>query len=264
MSGREIEAVAQYHLDWQQSTIIQSLDKTSIHVWLCDLSAITVTTFESALTEAELRRSQKIKDKQKRKLYLGGRLGLRHLLSHYSGVPNHALKFGYGLRGKPMLLEQPLEREITFNYTLSKDKALYAVAIGRHLGVDLEVLPRKINDSLMAKRHLTESEQLSWQGLPDSRKHDGMLCCWTRKEAYGKALGVGVRYQMNQVTLFSELQSAEWAVTRSGLFTDTDSAGMADQFRGLQLALPIAGMASLVYEDHANSSPSILAAQLIL
>ena len=262
MSGNDFGGVAQLALDWRQSNAVELLSEHCIHLWLYDLNTVSASLLQSTITKSEVKRSLKIKNEQKRRLYLGGRFGLRYLLSHYRGVDNQDLMFGYGSRGKPVLLGQPATDQITFNYTLSRDKALYAFSICRQLGIDMEVLPRKINDSLMAKRHLTDAEQLSWRRISEPHRHNAMLCCWTRKEAYGKALGVGIRYQMNQVTLFDALHQADWHIARSGLFLNTDTVGMADQYNGVQVKLPVPGMASLVYENHLSHQPSIVAAQL--
>ena len=73
-----------------------------------------------------------------------------------------------------------------------------------------------------------------------------MLACWTRKEAYGKLLGVGIRYNMHQVTLFTDLQCDSWCTGVSGLFDDEEPAD-AGEVCGVQLQLPVPGAAALMY-----------------
>jgi len=218
-----------------------------IHLWVFDLRNFDPVLLDQWIQPAEYARAERILDQGKRVLYLGGRLGLRYLLTRYTGIANEALHFGYGSRGKPRLENKGVGDLPAFNYSLSQDKVLYAVSHSRQLGVDMELLPRTVAAEQMAYRHLTEIERRVWQNLPLSQRNDAMLCCWTRKEAYGKALGVGIRYQMNAVTLFHQLQQDTWQVERSGLFQPNETAGMAEKLEGVQLYLPFGGVASLMY-----------------
>ena len=79
-----------------------------------------------------------------------------------------------------------------------------------------------------------------------------MLACWTRKEAYGKVLGVGIRYAMNRVNLFTGLHQDRWRTKVSGLFANETSGETSGEIRelfGVQLGLPVAGVASLMYSE---------------
>ena len=256
--------VSRYQLDWTGAAICQPLESNQIHLWMLDLRDMGSEVLRSRLMEGEFARAARIKDTVKRQLYLGGRYGLRQLLSKYSGISNAELKFGYSSRGKPFLLHQEPGGEIRFNYTLSKDKVLYGLSRQHEIGVDMEVLPREISHSLMAKRHLTAKEQKVWRELPDAMRHNAMLCCWTRKEAYGKTLGVGIRYHMNRVTLFDHLESARWRLRRCGIFSGTDTQNMPDQFEGVQLQMPFDAEACLMYGVDDDATPEIRAAQLTI
>ena len=215
-----------------------------IHLWAIDLAALSAGDI---LSDAERRRARRIRDREKRDLYLGGRCGLRLLLSAYSGVANDELRFEYGARGKPKLAGG----DLNFNYTLSGGKALYALVCRREIGVDLETLPREIAAERHSKRNLSDAEKRAWNRLPTAHKNHAMLACWTRKEAYGKALGVGIRFFMNRVTVCADFGAPVWQTPVAGMF---DSGADRRVLHGMQIGLPFAGVAALVYDGAAITS----------
>ncbi len=249
---------------WGRDELMPELNHHSIHVWAFDLADLAVAVINDCTLEIDRIRAARIVNHEKRKLYLGGRAGLRILLSRYTGLNYKALQFGYGHRGKPLLLNDLDGATIDFNYTLSKNKVLYAFSLDRQLGVDMEVLPRSINANLMAERKLTSAELDSWRGLPSTLSNDSMLCCWTRKEAYGKTIGVGIRFNLAQVNLFDRLDCNYWQTGLTGLFKHTDREGMPAFLEGVQLGLPFDAVASLMYEINncTDDRPTIKAMQL--
>lgn len=219
------------------------------------------------LDEAERARARRIAQPRRRAQYLGGRAGLRRLLCAYSGLDNAALRLGRGPRGKPKLLNELPGGELRFNYSLSGDWALYAVAWNREVGVDLETWPRAINAEGLAKRVLSAAEWRAWRALPATATAAGraaaMLAVWTRKEAYGKALGVGIRYAMNRAEVFADA-GPRWRCPVAGLFPGEASAARelhGAQLHGVQLAMPFPGIAALVYDGAAAGDDAITGRQ---
>ena len=72
-----------------------------------------------------------------------------------------------------------------------------------------------------------------------------MLACWTRKEAYGKLLGAGIRYHLNQAELCVDLGAPLWSAAVTGLFKPS-AADCPAAACGAQLRLPVAGAAALM------------------
>lgn len=234
---------------WQPrnpSAPIPSLSPGRVHLWAADLS-VSEERLHRNLTDADRHRGERIADEGKRRLYLGGRAGMRLLLSAYTGIAATEIRFGYGPRGKPVLLNETPGPVPLFNYTLSRDKVLYALSVDRELGVDMEALPRRTAATRMAARKLTRAERIAWRALPAALGNDAMLCCWTRKEAYGKALGVGIRYHLGRVTLFADPAASRFRTPVQGLFDDTDYGDMPSALEGIQLGMPFAAVAALMY-----------------
>ena len=156
-------------------------------------------------------------------------VALRALLRGY-GVPDPA--FRLNPHGRPAL-DPPPRPPLDFNYSHAGGWALFAFARQRVLGVDLEIPPRRfINPDRLAAARLTPAERRAWRAFPDRSRDTALLACWTRKEAHGKALGVGVRYPMQTTCLFADPGRWDWR---------------ADGVCGLQLALPDGGLAALAY-----------------
>ena len=252
MVAHRIAAVCELDPEWRQQSQVDSLAENQIHFWLIPLEELPVTFSDGlcdGLTKRESDRAGKILDEGKRSLYAGGRIGLRMLLESYSGINRDKLEFVYGERGKPSLKSQAVGPRLEFNYTVSSGFALYAFSRGRDLGVDLEILPRKIESDLLAKRIMTKDELGNWYRIPEQHRNMSMLACWTRKEAYGKLLGVGIRYAMNEVDLFVHLHNPRWVSRVSGLF-----GGVESELRhatGVQIGLPVPGAASVMYFNDA-------------
>ena len=228
----------------------------AIHLWAVDLAPLQSAARRALLAPPELARAARYRDRAQRAMYLGGRVGLRLLLGACTGIANADLRFGYGERGKPWLCNPVAGGELCFNYTLSGNQALYAFARNRQVGVDMETWPRKINAARLARRKLTAAERRAWSALPAQWRDYGMLACWTRKEAYGKALGVGIRYTINRAPLFVDIHSPAWRCPVSGLFEAAPGAPDGRVLHGLQLALPFPAVAALVYDGEALADPA--------
>jgi 4'-phosphopantetheinyl transferase len=99
------------------------------------------------------------------------------------------LRFRYGDRGKPHLEDHdPLE----FNLTHSGELALLAVSRIGPLGIDIE-RKRPLEDLLgLARGSFAPGEYATLLAVPETKRLDCFFQCWTRKEAYVKAVGDGL------------------------------------------------------------------------
>jgi len=116
---------------------------------------------------------------------------LRELLSRYLAVSPTEIAFDYGFRGKPGL-QRPADSGVTFNLSHSGDVALYALACGRAVGVDVENWGRPVAHGKVSRRFFAEAEKAELAALPADLVRRGFFNCWTRKEAYLKARGRGL------------------------------------------------------------------------
>jgi 4'-phosphopantetheinyl transferase len=119
-------------------------------------------------------------------------------LGRYLGLKPGQLRFCYGPHGKPSLAP-PLEEEaLRFNVSHSQGLALFAVARGRELGVDLEYVRPIAEVEQIVARFFSERESKAFSALPAGRRLEAFFNCWTRKEAYVKARGGGLALSLKQ------------------------------------------------------------------
>lgn len=138
------------------------------------------------LSEAERRRADQLTASVVRRRFIAARAGLRRILARYADAAPASLVLRTGEHGKPNLRGGP-----EFNLSHSGDLALCAVGGTRPVGVDVEEL-RPVPEALaIAERHLgPEATRSLREGGPVLASI--FLRHWTRREAYLKALGVGL------------------------------------------------------------------------
>jgi 4'-phosphopantetheinyl transferase len=169
-----------------------------IHVWSIrlDPAPATVERLERLLSPDERERAGRFRFEKHRRQYAVGRGALRTLLAGYLGEQvggrPEAIRFRYGHRGKPFL-EPPLDAGgLQFNLSNSDELALAGFVIGPEIGVDVEYLKPMPDCEQISERFFSESERQVLRGIPGARKEETFFNCWTRKEAYLKAVGEGL------------------------------------------------------------------------
>jgi len=170
------------------------LGSGEIHVWAIPLDPPPerVESLGRALSADEWERARRFRFDKHRRQYVVGRGALRTLLAAYLGTRPEAVGFSYGPRGKPFLAPPFADRGLQFNLSNSDELALAGFVHGREIGVDVEFL-RPMNDcEEIAERFFSESERRVLRTIPFPAKQEAFFNCWTRKEAYLKAVGEGL------------------------------------------------------------------------
>lgn len=128
---------------------------------------------------------------------------LRLFAAEYIGCLPQEIQLRLGRRGKP---EFKVRSEIRFNLAHSRTLALYAFVRGCEVGIDVEEVRPRLDLEQVAKHSFCEAEIAELSSLPtDDDRLKAFFCCWTRKEAYVKAVGEGLFLPLDQfqVTLCS-------------------------------------------------------------
>jgi 4'-phosphopantetheinyl transferase len=166
-----------------------------IHVWSIDLDPppARVEQLGRSLAEDEWARANRFRFDRHRRQYVVGRGALRALLACYLGTRPELVRFTYGPRGKPFLAEPEASRSrLQFNLSNSDEMALVGLVTGVEIGMDIEFLKPMPDCEQISERFFSESERAVLRGLPAEIKEEGFFNCWTRKEAYLKAVGEGL------------------------------------------------------------------------
>jgi 4'-phosphopantetheinyl transferase len=158
-----------------------------------------VEQLEQTLSSDERDRANRFRVKGDRKRFIVARGALRAILGHYLGIKAGQVQFRYGVHGKPYLLEAINQARLRFNVTHSHQLALYAFARTREIGIDLEFARPMPHLRQTAASFMSACELTLLSELPEGRQQEAFYLCWTRKEAYIKATGMGVQQPLKQL-----------------------------------------------------------------
>jgi 4'-phosphopantetheinyl transferase len=170
-----------------------------IHVWhaAIDREAALIGQLEAALSFEEKARADRFHFVNDRNRFVVARGLLRELLGAYLRQPAGGIEFSYGQHGKPALSGKNLLSGLCFNVSHSSGFAVYAIAKGRNLGIDVEhIRPDSAGDDI-AQRYFSAREVSDLRTLPPEARVEGFFNCWTRKEAYLKATGMGLQIPLD-------------------------------------------------------------------
>ena len=193
---------------WQRSPVTPALPPDEVHVWRAalDLDAPRIQDLQALLSPDERARAEQFRFPLHRQRFIAARGLLRTLLARYLKISPPALRFSYGPHGKPALADAAAVTGLRFNLAHSDGLALFAVVWNREVGVDLESLGRDRAHDQIAERFFSPNEAAALRALPVEARRKAFYDCWTRKEAYLKARGLGLSLPLDQfeVSLSSE------------------------------------------------------------
>ena len=115
---------------------------------------------------------------------------LRTLLGRAAGIAPVELAFRREPGLKPVM-EARLSRPLHFSLSRSEELALIGLA-SRPIGVDIEWLGKTVDTEVMSDFVFSDRERAAFRRLDPSDRQKAFLQCWTQKEAYLKAVGLGL------------------------------------------------------------------------
>jgi 4'-phosphopantetheinyl transferase len=179
------------------------LTSSELHVWAIPLDVPEGEIIRSAcvLSADERARAEQFYFDIHRRRYTAGRAALRAILAAYTRKRAADVRFVYGPYGKPRLA--PPDDGVRFNFSNFEGHAVCVVALDTEVGIDLEVV-RELSDYEMIARHFfSPGETEALLALPPALRGEAFVSCWTRKEAFLKALGSGLALALDsfEVTL---------------------------------------------------------------
>jgi len=199
---------------WQAIDNLNSLilGKEELHLWWLplQLEEHQRNTAYSLLNKQQINKYERRSTPELQHAYLASRYYLFTLLAAYQKCNPNNIKLSYSRLNKPYIDNQThtdSQDALEFNFTDTNidhnSYALYAFSWNRQVGIDIEALERSANFKQIAQRRFTTQEldfSTRASGEIDPQK---CLSIWTRKEAYGKATGKGINFEMNKRNLVS-------------------------------------------------------------
>jgi 4'-phosphopantetheinyl transferase len=142
----------------------------------------------AALCPSEIERASRFATAELRSQFAFNRGALRYILSDYTHESPERLKLDTGPYGKPLLRSQPF----CFNVTHSGLLMVCAVSRTAPVGIDIEHIREMPDMFAIANGHFAPGECERLRALPALYRTRGFFECWTRKEAFIKATGLGL------------------------------------------------------------------------
>lgn len=176
------------------------LDTQDVHVWRAslELPAARIQSLANLLSADEQERADRFYFQKDRNHYIVARATLRLILSRYLDTQAREIRFRYGPKGKPDLKLNSDAKPLYFNISHSYELALYAVTCVGEIGIDVEhIHPGPARESI-AERFFAPAEVDVLRSLPAHLQDEAFYTCWTRKEAYIKAVGEGLSLALDQ------------------------------------------------------------------
>jgi 4'-phosphopantetheinyl transferase len=169
-----------------------------VDCWAISLSALP-TDFEgmlhSLLSADEIKCAERFRIGRLRTRYIGRHAALRLLIARYLQASPVALLIVQEINGRPVLAN-PAGR-LHFNLSHSRDVVLMAVSCIAPLGVDVEEVRNVPDFAEIARYHFAPAEFEDIQGFTPDKRLSAFFVTWTRKEAFVKALGVGLSHPLD-------------------------------------------------------------------
>lgn len=226
------------HTPQQHPTLIDGV----IHIWRVPLeqSPATIASLKSLLIESEVQRAGRFYFARDQRRYTVARGALRLLLGRYLDQVPSLLKIDYTKYSKPFLTDSSLK----FNVSHSGEMALIGFVWGREIGVDVEFTGRVIDDApAIAQRFFSANENVVFQQVPLHLQQTAFYNCWTRKEAYIKAIGEGLSHPLDtfDVTLRPGEPAKFLSISNDPVLTSQWSLTAIDPGRDYIAAIAIKG-----------------------
>jgi 4'-phosphopantetheinyl transferase len=228
----------------ETNPMVSMLSTNEVHLWRADLDDSRWETgrFREMLSEDEIQRAVGYHFERERRHFILRRGMLRSILGRYLSIAAAEVGFVYNPYGKPALETRGGEEGLQFNMSHSEGLMLVALRRGRRVGIDIEHVRADLEIEEIAARYFSTAEQAALHALPSEDKLRAFFACWTRKEAFIKALGQGLSLPLDafDVTL-APLQEARLLSVRESTALTAGNALVPEHHWQLQHLEPEPG-----------------------
>lgn len=191
--------------EWTAGPPSPTLGAGDVHLWSVglDVDDAELDSLAALLDAGERARAARFRFDQHRRRWIASRAMLRAILSRYVPTPAADIEFTVEPGGKPHLRGDGHGGHVHFNFSHADDVALLGVTSFGPVGVDVERVQPMPDAELIAETHFAPGERERLRRLGPAGIDSGFFSCWTRKEAYIKAVGGGLAMPLDafEVTL---------------------------------------------------------------
>jgi 4'-phosphopantetheinyl transferase len=174
-----------------------------IHVWRASLDRGRDETgrLSETLDPEERQRAARFVFERHRRRFVVARGVLRNILARYLSLRPGEIVLQFNEYGKPSLQAGAGGAPLHFTVSHAEETALYAFSADLEVGVDVEYVRRDMATAEIAEQFFSPGEVRAFRELPEHLRTEAFFNCWTRKEAYIKALGKGLSHPLDLFTV---------------------------------------------------------------
>jgi 4'-phosphopantetheinyl transferase len=230
----------------RSATPITLLPCGVVHLWIADarVSPFVLRTLKASLDFRELAKADNFRFERHRSRYIAAQGILRQILAEYIPEEPNTLSFDIDAYGKPSLASAVNDADIRFNMSHSEYLVVVALSAGGAIGVDVEFV-RNLDDlDSIAREYFTPTERTFLAEGLSSETENRFYTCWTRKEAYIKAVGKGLSIPLTSFDTAMQLHTAGRSLPSPEDATDVAEWWLSD------LTMPAGFAGALVVERH--------------
>jgi 4'-phosphopantetheinyl transferase len=144
------------------------------------------------LSDAERQRAARFHAAEHANRFEVAHARLRQQLAALLSVAPADIEFAAGPHGKPAIAGEPAGAGLEFNLSHSGSLGLVGWSWRGAIGVDIEFWRSTSDEAALVRRFFSASEIAAYEQLAPALRTQAFFNCWTRKEAYVKAVGRGL------------------------------------------------------------------------
>ena len=177
---------------------LPAVRQDAIHLWTIplDLDASIQAELHDSLNDVEKIHAERFLFVEHRRRFAIRRAALRSILGSYLGLQAKEVEFSINEFGKPWLPQSP--GRYSFSASHSHEVAIVAVSEGGQVGADIEWIRDLPDLDNIARQFFAICEQEEIANTAEADRSLAFFRCWTRKEAFVKAIGLGLHYPLDQ------------------------------------------------------------------
>jgi 4'-phosphopantetheinyl transferase len=174
-----------------------------IYYFSLDVSSSERTRLFQFLDESERQRAARYRFDKHRHRFICGRGSIREILAGRAKCQPQSIRFEVNEFGKPSIHEPGFSSHIQFNASSSEMLGAIAISTSHSLGFDIEqIKPDKGQEfELIVKNEFTSDEYKWYEKQTFAKRDKAFYTLWTCKEAYLKALGIGLNGGLNSFSI---------------------------------------------------------------
>jgi 4'-phosphopantetheinyl transferase len=189
---------------------VAPLSNNTLHIWQAELSAdeAQLAAYHALLNADEQQRAARFYFAKHRRRYTVAHALTRCILARYLNLSPQSIVYQVQARGKPQVSDSQNSELLHFNLSHSHELMLLAIMPQVEVGVDVEYVDKSRDFLALFEHNFARSEYLAFSHLPEAARRAAFYHTWTAKEAFIKAIGMGMHFPLDKFTVRVDPQQA--------------------------------------------------------